>query len=289
MIAIDLDTRRQVFAEEIQTCFNIRSDRLVSAIAAVPREQFLEPGPWTIVGEGDYRTGGRPRSTPDGDPRHLYHNVSVALDAARQLFNGPPGVVVSALDALDLAAGARVLHVGCGAGYYTALVAHTVGSSGRVLGLDVDGRLAGQAARQLASLPWVEVRQADGSTVDGPFDAIFVNAGVTHPLDAWLDALAPGGRMVLPLTFGMPQMGSVSKGAMVRIAGRDDGGFDAQVIHPMLSIYSAIGLRDDALNGVLGQAFQRTPFLRLARFRRDAHETGASCWYHTARFCFASA
>src|SRR6185436_12766462 len=79
---IDLGTRRQVYAEDIQTCFNIRSDRLVAALAAVPREQFLPPGPWTIVGEGDYRSGGRPRATPDADPRHVYHNVSIALDPA---------------------------------------------------------------------------------------------------------------------------------------------------------------------------------------------------------------
>ncbi len=31
-----------------------------------------------------------PRKTPDADPRHLYHNVSVAIDPARQLFNGAP-------------------------------------------------------------------------------------------------------------------------------------------------------------------------------------------------------
>jgi protein-L-isoaspartate(D-aspartate) O-methyltransferase len=284
---IDLATRRQVYAEEIQTCFNIRTDRLVAAMAAVPRERFLPPGPWMIVGEGDYRSGGRPRSTPDDDPRHVYHNVSIALDPGRHLFNGPPGIVVAALDALDLAGGSRVLHIGCGAGYYTALVAHTVGSAGRVVACEVDPPLASQAAAHLADFPWVEVRHDHGATADGPFDGILVNAGVTHPLDAWLDALAPGGRLVLPLTVGMPQMGNLSKGMIVRVALREDGGYDAQVTCPMISIYSAVGVRDAALNATLGQAFQRSPFVRLRAFRRDPHDVTPACWYHTPAFCFS--
>ena len=58
--------------------------RLARAIAAVPREMFLPPGPWTlIVG------GGRVR-TPSADPVHLYQNVLVALDEAQGINNGEP-------------------------------------------------------------------------------------------------------------------------------------------------------------------------------------------------------
>src|SRR5262249_46565503 len=146
--------------------------------------------------------------------------------------------------------------------------------------------LAAQAARHLAALPWVDVRQDNGAAVDGPFDAIFVNAGVTHPLDAWLDALTPGGRLALPLTGGFPQMGHLRKGVVVLITERAGGKYDAQVTCPMISIYSAVGLRDAALNGVLGRAFQRGPFVRLRTFRRDPHDETPSCWYHTSRFCF---
>jgi protein-L-isoaspartate O-methyltransferase len=42
-------------------------------------------------------------------------------------------------------------------------------------------------------MPWLEVRCGDGTAPPGEtLDAIFVNAGVTHPQDVWLDALAPG-------------------------------------------------------------------------------------------------
>ena len=48
-------------------------------------------------------------------------------------------------------------------------------------------------------------------------DAVLINAGVTHPLDVWLDALAPGGRLVLPITATAPSMGPIGKGFMVLV------------------------------------------------------------------------
>ena len=148
--------RRRVFAEEIRTSANLRTAALVDALAAVPREQFLRPGPWTIRGEGD--VGGPARQTPDADPRHLYDNVSVAIDPERQLFNGGPGAVVPWIDALNLRAGHRVLHLGCGLGYYSAVMAHVVGPTGHVLALEADSTLAQEASQNLAAIGSVEVR-----------------------------------------------------------------------------------------------------------------------------------
>lgn len=120
--------RRQFFAEEIQAIGNLQTGALVEALATVPREQFLPPGPWVIRSEGD--VGGQPRRTSDDDPRHVYHNLSIAIDPARQLFNGGPSIVASWIDALRLRPGLRVLHIGCGLGYYSALIAHCVGPTG---------------------------------------------------------------------------------------------------------------------------------------------------------------
>ena len=204
-----LDLRRQFFAEELEAVCRLRSPQLVNAFATVPREQFLGPGPWMVLSENPYMaattsfvgTGLGLRETPDADPGRVYHNIAVAIDPARQLFNGQPGTLAVWLDTLDLAPGARVLHVGAGLGYYTAIIAQAVGPSGRVVGFEIDAALAAAAARNLASLPWVDLRCGDSSQVAGEtFDAIVVNAGMTHPLDAWLDALAPGGRMLLPIT-----------------------------------------------------------------------------------------
>jgi protein-L-isoaspartate(D-aspartate) O-methyltransferase len=57
---------------------------LIDAFARVPRERFLGPGPWRLAAF-DGLGSVLPRETPDGDPRHLYHNVPVCLDPEREL------------------------------------------------------------------------------------------------------------------------------------------------------------------------------------------------------------
>lgn len=282
---IDLTARRRFFAEEIEAVANLRSRALVEALASVPREQFLPPGPWVVRGESDF--AGPPRETPDADPRHLYHNIGVAIDPARQLFNGQPSVIATAIDALALAPGKRVLHIGCGLGYYTALMAHSVGRGGRVVAVEVDAALAAEARANLRSTPWVDVRRGDGSGPLGEsFDGILVNAGVTHPLETWLDALAPGARMVVPLTAAMgPTLG---KGVMVLLTNDGDGSVLAARGLTPVAIYSAVGLRDEGLNGRLGPALARSFFPHLTRLRRDRHDEGPACWLHAPTFCLQS-
>lgn len=186
----DLTQQRRFFAEEIQIAANIRTPELVLAFSRVPREPFLGAGPWTIRGEGDFQKP--PRQTPSDDPRFVYHNVSVAIDEARALFNGVPGFLAVLMDALGLKPGLRVAHLGTGSGYYTAVMAETVGPAGRVAGVEVDADLALRASENVKSWPWASVVQSDGASLPaGPFDAILLNAGVTHVLPNWIANLAP--------------------------------------------------------------------------------------------------
>ena len=280
---IDLALRRQFFAQEIEAVANLRTSSLVDALAAIPRERFLRAGPWLVQGD---LTG--PRQTPDADPQQVYHNYSVAIDPQRQLFNGNPSLIAGVIDSLRLNAGDRIAHIGAGLGYYSALIGHVVGPSGRVLAIEVDDTLAGEARANVSSMPWIEVRAGNATTaLAESFDAILVNAGVTHPQDAWLDALAPGGRLVLPLTATMPTMGTIGKGVMAMFTKRPDGDFDGRVL-TFVAIYSGIGLRDDALNMQIGQALMRNPFPQLRRLRRDAHAQTADCWLHGGTFCLAT-
>jgi protein-L-isoaspartate(D-aspartate) O-methyltransferase len=220
---IELALRRRFYAEEIEAVAKLRSAALVEALAAVPREHFLRAGPWTVLAEADFTGAGpaRTRETPDADPARVYHNIAVAIDSARMLFNGAPGVIAGAIDALALVPGDRVLHIGTGLGYYTAVMAHIAGPAGRVLAFEADPALAEDARANLSSTPWVEVRaESAAGALDETFDAILINAGVTHPLDAWPDALARNGRMILPMTASMPAMGPDRQRLRVSSRGR---------------------------------------------------------------------
>jgi protein-L-isoaspartate(D-aspartate) O-methyltransferase len=287
-VSESLDLQRRFFAEEIQAVANLRSSGLVDALATVPREAFLPPGPWTIRAEGDF--GEPPRQTPDADPRHVYHNTSVAIDPARMLFNGAPSVVAMCIDRLAVAAGQSVLHVGTGNGYYTALMAEMVGGAGRVDGVEVDAGLADTARANLA--PWRHAGVRQGNGIDGlapeSYDAILVNAGMTHPHEAWLAALKPGGRLAVPLTFTVPQMGPIGKGAIALLTkGGPDEGFAARVIG-MVAIYSAVGIRDEQFNTKLLDAYKRGAWPTFTRLRRDTHDESPACWLHGSNFCLSA-
>jgi protein-L-isoaspartate(D-aspartate) O-methyltransferase len=171
-------------------------------------------------------------------------------------------------------------------------MAHCVGPTGRVVALEVDETLAAEARTNLASLPWVDARHADGSApLHETFDAILVNAGVTHPLDVWLDAVAAGGRMILPLTGMMAAMGSnIGKGLVLLLTRQEAGDFSARVL-TVVAIYSALGVRDADMNDRLGKAMMGGPmkWQALKRLRRDPHQAGPNCWLHGPHFCFSTA
>ena len=288
-----IDLRRRFFAEELEAVSKLRSPHLVDAFAEVPRERFLRPGPWAVLADSDFAPGSAPqtRLTPDADPARVYHNIVVGIEPSRQLFNGQPGTLGLWIDALDLAPGARVLHVGCGLGYYTAVMAHSVGSTGRIVAFEVDAALAAEARANLTSYPWVDVRCSNASQpLEETFDAILVNAGVTHPLENWLHAVAPGGRMILPLTGTMGALGlQISKGLVLLLTKQQAADFTARVIG-FVAIYSAIGLRDPDMNDRLGKAMMAGPaqWQAVKRLRRDTHEAAASCWLHAPSWCLST-
>jgi protein-L-isoaspartate(D-aspartate) O-methyltransferase len=277
---------RRFYSEEIRFTAGLRSPALVEAFARVPRERFLGPGPWEIA-SADVRAmsvmGGVQTSyTPIEDPRDLYHNVVVALDKAGDINNGQPSALARWIEALDLKAGARAYHLGCGVGYYTAIMAEIVGPQGSVVGCEVQPGLAARASENLSSYSNVEVAARDAASFDpGECDAILVNAGVTHPSLLWLDRLRDGGRLVVPLTMAMtPTLGI---GVMTKIV-RRGGKFSAEVV-TSLAIYSGASMRDAQLEPVVKAAMSRGALAKMKSIRRDKHEQSDSCLIHTADAC----
>ena len=153
----DIAAARRWFAEELRHVARVRSPAVVRAFATVPREHFAGPGPWRLLSPWylrDYWT------TEDADPRHLYHDVLVAIDEARRLNNGQPSLWAFLYDQLDLAAGEHVVHVGIGTGYYSAILADIVGRDGAVTAVEIDAALAARARTNLASLAAGQCRRS---------------------------------------------------------------------------------------------------------------------------------
>ncbi len=219
--------------------------------------------------------------TPSDDPAYLYHNLLVAIDRERALNNGEPVFLARLIDALKIKHGDRVAHIGTGTGYYTAMLAELTGPTGRVTGIEIDVKLAARARKNLARYSRVEVTNASGTDLRlEDMDAIFVNAGATHPLDSWLDALAPGGRLLLPLTAKR------RRGVVMKIS-RCDRGFAAQFVCTT-GVFDCSGARDELVAKRLGTVLNKGGWEGVRSLRRDRHRPGESCWLHGKGWCFST-
>ena len=214
-----LSKTRRSYAEEIRVAAPVRHNlAILKAFASVPRERFLGPGPWLI------RTDMKSYRTPDKNPNWLYHNVLISLDARKGINNGSPALWAYLFDQLNLKPGERVLQVGAGTGYYTAIIAALVGRRGRVYAIEFDKRLAARARANLTSWPQVKVVCGDASTFDaGEVDVVVAHAGGTHPMALWLERLAPQGRLLMPLVTN-------DGGGFMLKAVRHRGGFEAKAV-----------------------------------------------------------
>ncbi len=231
------------------------------------------------------------RPTPDADPVHLYRDVLVAIDRTRFLNNGQPSAHALWMDALDPRPGDHVVHIGCGTGYYSAILAAAVGATGRVTAVEISPDLAARAQRNLAHLANVHVVQGDGCVHDpGVADAIYVNAGATHPLPLWLDRLRLGGRLIVPLVRwpSSPEEGhAAGHGVVVKISHHEAQ--DAAEILSPVAIFPCLGAVDVTADRNLAAALERGVAADVVRIlRRDQHEAGPACWLHGDGFCLSS-
>ena len=293
----DFDSIRRRYAKQIRHVvwrrYRLRvSDELCSAFARIPREDFLGAAPWLIRGTAPQsvwrqvvsRFSRHPRryDYSTDDATRLYHpDIVVAIDASRGLNNGQPSGLAAWLQALELRRGDRVLHIGCGLGYYTAIIAAVVAPHGEVIGVELDAALASRAGANLMSVKRVSVVAGDGCEFDpGPVDAILVNAGATHPRSLWLERLRPGGRMLLPLTDDN------GTGIVLRVR-REEAGYVAQVV-ATATIFHCHGGRDSDVSRRLRAHFARGGWRSVQSLRRDSHELSTDCWLHADDFCLST-
>ena len=282
----------------------MRSKRLVRAFAEVPRENFLGPGPWKLLIPG-YRKIGYV-SSADAHPRHLYDDILVGILPERFLNNGHPGSLASWLDWLDPRPGEHAVHIGCGTGYYTAIIAHAVAPGGHVTAVEIDDELAPRAIRNLAPLETVKVVHGDGFAIDlEPADVIFVNAGSTRPSMKWLDALSPKGRLLFPLItthliqprnvfnnrYGKPQQSIWTfKGRMIGMmigVTRLETGYAACGVSSV-GIFPCVTAIDRDEDSEVARVLASRSFEEIKSLRRDQHQPETSCWLHGRETCIST-
>ena len=155
--------------------------RVEAAMAARPREHFL------------------PRSAR----RHAAYDGPLSIGHGQT--NSQPRTVRAMLELLDVRPGQRVLDVGSGSGWTTALLAELVGPTGWVLGVERVPDLVDRGGRALAGcgMPWARVRGAAPGTLgapdEAPFDRVLVSAMASRLPEALVAQLAPHGVMVVPV------------------------------------------------------------------------------------------
>jgi protein-L-isoaspartate(D-aspartate) O-methyltransferase len=109
------------------------------------------------------------------------------------------------LNALELKEGMKVLELGTGAGYSLALIAHTIGDTGKVYSLERNQLLISQAKSNLAKYPEIDNYEivfkdaAEGLVSRSPFAAIYATFGFKQIPENILTQLEVGGKMILPM------------------------------------------------------------------------------------------
>jgi protein-L-isoaspartate(D-aspartate) O-methyltransferase len=182
----------------------IADERVVDAIAAVPRELFVAP----------------------------QLRAAAYVDAPLRIGGGQtisqPTVVARMCELLELAPTDRVLDVGSGSGYHAAVLSRLCAN---VYGVELDPRLAARATRSLAAagVHNVTITTGDGTLglpEHAPFDAINVAATAQHEVPPALEQqLADGGRLVTPLALG--------DGEHLVLVRRGPDGLERHVLEPV--------------------------------------------------------
>jgi protein-L-isoaspartate(D-aspartate) O-methyltransferase len=172
-------------------------DRVAEAFAAMPREWFLPES--------------QQRSTAYDGPLPIGHGQT----------NSQPSTVAAMLRLLDVHRGHKVLDVGCGSGWTTALLAHLTGPTGRVLGVELEPDLVdfGSANLTRSDVPWADIHEAQpgvlGLPSAAPFHRILVSAMARRLPDELVAQLHTGGVMVLPVDGTMLRVSSSMRGVGV--------------------------------------------------------------------------
>ncbi len=174
--------RRRMVAEQLRAR-GIADERIIQAMARVPRHEF----------------------TPSPYRDQAYEDHPLPIGQGQTI--SQPYIVALMLEALAVKPDDKVLEVGTGSGYVTALLAEL---AAEVFSIERHARLAEEARAILARLGYRNVRPFVGDGSQGlpehaPYDAILVSAAALKLPPALVAQLAEGGRMIIPVGPGDAQ------------------------------------------------------------------------------------
>lgn len=158
----------------------IRNESVLNAMAFVPRERFID----------------------EALAHQAYDNAALPIGASQTI--SQPYIVAKMTELLMLRPESRVLEIGTGSGYQTAVLAHLVD---QVCSVERIKSLQWQAKRRLKQLDLHNVATRHGDGWEGwparaPFDAIIVTAAASTVPHALLQQLADNGYLVIPVGDG---------------------------------------------------------------------------------------
>jgi protein-L-isoaspartate(D-aspartate) O-methyltransferase len=173
----DYAAEREAMVERQLKRRGIHEQQIVEAFGAVPREAFVS-----------------------ADYAHLaYGDHPLPIEAGQTI--SQPYIVALMIQAAGIEPGAKVLEVGAGSGYAAAVISRI---AGKVIGIERQHDLAEAARRRLERLGYANVEIIEGDGTRGcpkhaPFDAILAAASGSHVPKPWVEQLADGGRIVMPV------------------------------------------------------------------------------------------
>jgi protein-L-isoaspartate(D-aspartate) O-methyltransferase len=198
----DFESARRKMVERQLRARGIDDERVLAAMGMVPRQEFL--------------------------PRGMRHRAYAdsALPIGEEQTISQPWIVAAICQALRLRGSERVLEIGTGSGYSTAVLSLLAGD---VVSVERHEALSRGAARmlELLGIGNVELMVGDGSLgvpERAPFNGIAVHATAPAAPPALLDQLAEGGRLVVPIAGGEADMLTVLR--------RRGGDFEGKELGP---------------------------------------------------------
>lgn len=200
----DSAAERDAMVERQIESRGIRDPKILEAFRSVPREEFLSE---------EYRD-------------LAYGDHPLPIEAGQTI--SQPYIVALMMDAAEIKAGDKVLEVGAGSGYAAAVISRI---ASKVIAIERKGELVRVAQERMQRLGYdnVEIVEGDGTRGrpdDAPFDAIVAAASGSHVPNSWIEQLADGGRIVMPV--GEPswiqKLVKVTKGPAGKLITEDLGG-----------------------------------------------------------------